>query len=70
MSSEDLASLSRRDQWRFVALVVVLIAVSVWFSLRFLQPAPPRHIVLATGAPYGLYHQYAQRYILALAATK
>jgi TRAP transporter TAXI family solute receptor len=67
MSSEDLASLSRRDQWRFLLLVLLLVGVSIWFSLKYLQPAPSRHIVLASGPPYGLYHRYAQRYIQALA---
>jgi TRAP-type uncharacterized transport system substrate-binding protein len=67
MSSEDLATLTRRDKLRFILLVVALIAVILWYFARFLQPAPPRHIILASGAEYGLYHQYAQRYIQALA---
>ena len=67
MESADLATLTRRDRMRFIALVVVLVAVSVWISARFLQPAPPRHIVLASGAGFGLYHQYADRYRQALA---
>ncbi len=64
MSSEDLdlATLSRRDKLRMAALVVVLIGVSLWFSSQFLQPAPSRHIVMASGAEFGLYHQFAQRY--------
>jgi len=67
MESDDLATLTRRDRLRFIALVVVLVAVSAWISARFLQPAPPRHIVLASGAAFGLYHQYADRYKQALA---
>jgi len=67
MKSDDLATLTRRDRMRFIALVVVLVAVSVWISARFLQPAPPRHFVLASGAGFGLYHQYAERYKVALA---
>ena len=43
-------------------MVVVLVAAAVWFSLHFLQPAPPRRIVLASGAEFGAYHQYAKRY--------
>jgi TRAP transporter TAXI family solute receptor len=67
MESDDLATLTRRDRLRFTALVVVLVAVCVWFSAQYLQPAPPRHIVLASGAGFGLYHQYAERYKQALA---
>jgi TRAP transporter TAXI family solute receptor len=67
MESDDLATLTRRDRLRFIALVVVLVALSAWISARYLQPAPPRHIVLASGAGFGLYHQYADRYRQALA---
>jgi TRAP transporter TAXI family solute receptor len=67
MESDDLATLTRRDRLRFVALVVILVALTLWISARFLQPAPPRHIVLASGAGFGLYHQYADRYRQALA---
>jgi TRAP transporter TAXI family solute receptor len=67
MESDDLATLTRRDRLRFIALVVALVALSVWISARFLQPAPPRHIVLASGAAFGLYHQYAEQYKQALA---
>jgi TRAP transporter TAXI family solute receptor len=62
MEADDLALLSRRDRVRVAVLIVVLIALAVWFSLYFFQPAPPRRIVMATGAEFGLYHQYAQRY--------
>ena len=60
--SDDLALLSRRDRWRIAVLVVAVIAAAVWFSLHFLQPAPPRRIVLASGPEFGAYHQYAKRY--------
>ena len=60
--SDDLALLSRRDRLRIAVLVVAVIAAAVWFSLHFLQPAPPRRIVLASGPEFGAYHQYAKRY--------
>jgi TRAP transporter TAXI family solute receptor len=62
MDSQDLALLSRRDRWRVAIIFVVLIAAALWVSLHFLQAAPPRRIVLASGAEFGVYHQYAQRY--------
>ena len=46
-----------------------MIAACVWASLHFLKPAPPRHIVLASGLADGLYHQYAQRYAAILARS-
>ena len=62
MNVYDLASLSRRDKLRGILLIVALIAATLWITTRFLQPAPSRHIVLASGAGFGLYHQYAERY--------
>ena len=58
----DFAQLSRRDRLRLALLVVAVIAAALWISLYFLQPAPPRRIVLASGPEFGLYHRYAQRY--------
>src|SRR5262249_52833459 len=60
--SEDLAALSQRDRLRIAILGVVLVAAGVWVSVLSLQPAPPRHIVLASGSEFGAYHQYAKRY--------
>jgi TRAP transporter TAXI family solute receptor len=62
MPLEDLAALSRRDRMRLAAVVIVLIVVVVWVSVKFVQSGPPRHIVLASGAASGIYHQYALRY--------
>ena len=67
MSSDDLATLTRRDKRRGILLVLALIAVAIWVSAQFLQPAPARRIVLASGAGFGLYHEYAERYRQALA---
>ena len=62
MAFEDLTLLSRHDRVRLAVVAVVLIAAIVWASARFLQPGPPRRIVLASGAEFGVYHQYALRY--------
>lgn len=48
-------------------LTVALLAAALWILLQFLEPLPPRRIVLASGAEFGLYHQYAQRYKAILA---
>src|SRR5258706_14627335 len=69
MTLEDLALLSRRGRLRIVVLVVALIVAVVWSSAHFLQPAPPRHIVLASGLADGLPHQPARRYIEILARS-
>ena len=58
----DLDAQSRRDLWRAILTVALVVAAIVVISVHFLQPAPPRHIVFASGAEYGLYHRLALRY--------
>ena len=67
MTLEDLALLSRRGRLRMTVLIVALIVAVVWASAHFLEPAPPRRIVLASGLEDGLPHQHARRYIEILA---
>ena len=67
MSRETLSLMSRRDVVRAALLVAALVAGALWVSFQLLQPAPPRRIVLASGAEDGLYHKYAQRYQALLA---
>jgi TRAP transporter TAXI family solute receptor len=67
MTFEDLAALSKRDRVRVAVLAALLIAAIVWATLQFMQPAPPRRFVMASGPEFGLYHQYAQRYKALLA---
>lgn len=67
MTLEDLALLSRRGRLRVAALIFILLVAALWVSAHFLAPAPPRHIVLASGLKDGLLHEYAQRYIEILA---
>jgi TRAP transporter TAXI family solute receptor len=67
MAFEDLTLLSRRDRIRLAVLGVALIAAIFWATAHFLEPGPPRRIVLASGAEFGVYHQYARRYIELLA---
>lgn len=38
--------------------IVPLVAVIVWVLFRFLDPAPPRSVVMTTGAETGGYHQF------------
>jgi TRAP-type uncharacterized transport system substrate-binding protein len=62
MTLDNLALLSRREIVRWAVVVIALVAAALWVSFRLLQPMPPRKIVLASGAEFGLYHQYALRY--------
>ena len=59
---------SRRALIRAGVLVALLTALCLWVSFHFLDPIPPRRIVLASGPESGLYHHFAERYRKALAA--
>ena len=56
----------RRVVLRWTLLLTTLVAVAL-LGAWFLQSTIPRHIVLASGAKDGMYHQYAQRYKAILA---
>jgi TRAP-type uncharacterized transport system substrate-binding protein len=62
MRFDTLATLSRRDLWRIGLPVLAVTVAAFWLAAHLLQPAPPRHIVLASGAEGGMYHRHAQRY--------
>src|SRR5208282_5911433 len=62
MAFEDFATLSRGDRVRLALLVAALVVVVVWVSAQFVEPGPPRHLVLASGPASGIYNQYALRY--------
>ncbi|HMN75751.1 MAG TPA: TAXI family TRAP transporter solute-binding subunit [Burkholderiaceae bacterium] len=47
----------------FVLLGLVLLAIAYWV----LEPAPPRHVVLATGTVQGAYAEFGERYVDILA---
>jgi uncharacterized protein len=41
---------------------VLLTVIAFAIAYYFVQPAPPRHIVMATGSPNGVYYYYGQIY--------
>ncbi|MEM1151883.1 MAG: TAXI family TRAP transporter solute-binding subunit, partial [Pseudomonadota bacterium] len=49
--------------WPFIALAVI----GVFLTLRLIEPAPPRSVTLAAGAPGGAYSAFAERYANLLA---
>ena len=67
MSLSDILILSRRDLLRTALMTALVAAACLWVSFLFLDPIPPRRIVLASGPEFGLYHQLALRYKEALA---
>jgi TRAP-type uncharacterized transport system substrate-binding protein len=54
--------LSSRDIALIVLPLAVLLGLAVWGITHYVQPAPPRIVVMSTGALDGAYHAFAQRY--------
>jgi TRAP transporter TAXI family solute receptor len=56
----------RHASWRDVMLIglpsLLVIAGAFWATAQFVQPAPPKRLVLATGGPGGGYERYAAAY--------
>jgi hypothetical protein len=69
MTLENFALLSPRGRLSLAVTIFALIVAAIWAVAHFLQTAPPRHIVLASGLEDGLLHQYAKRYIEILARS-
>lgn len=52
-----------KSAWLFVRAnwwVVPLAVLIAWGLIRFLDPAPPRHLVMTTGSEGGAYHGFAR----------
>ena len=61
--------LTRRERiWGLAAVAAVLGLVTLLVAV-FWQPAPPRRVVMSTGAADGAYHAYALRYQAILARS-
>jgi len=47
---------------KFYGPGTLLVILSFLVAYQFVQPAPPRHIVIATGQPEGSYYHFGQKY--------
>jgi len=54
--------LSNRDIALIVLPLAVLLALAIWGLTHYVQPAPPKVVVMSTGPLDGAYHAFAQRY--------
>jgi TRAP-type uncharacterized transport system substrate-binding protein len=57
-----LRELSGRDIALIALPLVLLLALAMWGITHYVQPAPPRIVVMSTGPLDGAYHAFAQRY--------
>lgn len=54
--------ITRWELLRVYGTAVVVALVVLGATYQFVDPAPPRHIVMATGHPDGAYHAFGERY--------
>ena len=55
-------------EWLLIGAPAVAIAIAgIWFAARFLQPAPPERVVMATGVAGGGYAEFGDLYRKGLA---
>lgn len=51
-----------RDIWAAILPAAVILATVVWIAYQFVEPGPPKRIVMTGGSEGGAYEGYAQRY--------
>ncbi len=49
---------------------IIIIAAGFYYAQSFIQPAPPRSLIIAAGQPGGAYHAFATKYAGFLAKEK
>jgi TRAP transporter TAXI family solute receptor len=51
-----------RDLWGLLLPGVVILVAAFWIAFQFVQPAPPKKVVMSRGSEGGAYEAYAKRY--------
>jgi len=54
--------IASRDLWGALLPAVAILAATAWIALQFVQPAPPKKVVMTGGAEGGAYESYAEQY--------
>jgi TRAP transporter TAXI family solute receptor len=62
MEVDETPSGYRPRTWKLAIFVALLATVCLWISFQFIEPIPPRQIVIASGPEYSLYHRQAEHY--------
>jgi TRAP-type uncharacterized transport system substrate-binding protein len=62
MIKKTFRRISSRDLWMAATPVAMVLFLALVVAMFFIEPGPPRRIVMSTGAVDSGYHMYAQRY--------
>jgi TRAP transporter TAXI family solute receptor len=60
--------LHSRDFWTTLLPAAAILAATFWVAFQFVQPAPPKKVVMTSGSEGGAYESYAAQYRDLLAA--
>jgi len=63
-----LRPLFTRDFWATLLPALAIVAAAFWIAFQFVQPAPPKKVVMTGGSEGGAYESYATQYRERLAA--
>jgi len=70
MGAKVRASLvSLRDLLATAWPIMLVVAVGFIVAVQFIKPAPPRHVVMTTGADSGAYYAFGKKYAEILARS-
>jgi len=67
MAKLKASLLSLRDLFATAWWIILLVGIGFAVAYQFVEPAPPKRIVISTGSESGAYYQFAQRYASILA---
>lgn len=67
MAKIKASLLSLRDLFATAWWIVLIAGIGFAIAYQFVEPAPPKHIVITTGSESGAYYQFANRYAALLA---
>jgi len=67
MAKIKASLLSLRDLFATAWWIILIVGIGFAVAYQFVEPAPPKHIVITTGAESGAYYQFANRYAALLA---
>ena len=62
MAKRRFRDISRRELLIVVVPAVLFVIAAFWVAAQFIKPAPPKSVVMSTGAPHGAYEMYAANY--------
>lgn len=58
----DVSAAQMRELLMIIGPLILLVLGALWFASRFIQPAPPKVVAIATGGQAGGYFAFGKRY--------